>query len=79
MTAPPPYLKVWIRHFLQKVKNWKIIEISGPKSGQRRWSFTRDSMHLRVFDWKSFGVLDRRMRIGGGPLRKVVTHGGSTV
>ena len=31
------------------------------------------------FDWENFGVLDWRSLMGGGRLRGVVAHGGSTV
>ena len=37
------------------------------------WSFSRG------FDQESLGVLDWRSFMGGGCLREVVTHGGSTV
>ena len=34
---------------------------------------------VRLFDWESFGGLDRRSLMGGGRLREVVAPGGSTV
>ena len=44
----------------------------------RRWSFTRGSS-CEAFDWESFGGLDWRSLMGGGRLREMIAHGGSTV
>ena len=36
-------------------------------------------VQLLGFDWENLGVLDWRLPIGGGRLREVVAHRGSTV
>ena len=38
-----------------------------------------ERFQLEGFDWENFGVLDWQSLIGGGRLREVVAHGGSTV
>ena len=38
-----------------------------------------ERFQLQGFDWESFGVLDWGSLMGGGRLREVVVHGGSTV
>ena len=61
--------------------NWKIIKLSGPKSGHGRLQkvVIYEKFQLQIFDWEIFSVLDRRSLMGGGRLREVVAHGGSTV
>jgi len=44
----------------------------------RKESFTRGS-NCKALTEKLFGVLDWRSLIGGGRVREVVAHGGSTV
>ena len=54
---------------------------SGPKSGRGRLQEVDvyERFQLQGFDWEHFGVLDCRSVMGGGRLREVVAHGGSTV
>ena len=44
----------------------------------RRWSFTRGS-NCKALTGKIFVFFDGRSLIGGGRIREVVAHGGSTV
>ena len=62
-------------------KQWKNINRQTQKVvavAYRRWSFTRGSNCKALTAWESFGVLDWRSLMGGGRLREVVAHGGST-
>ena len=54
---------------------------SGPKRGRGRLQEVDvyERFQLQGFDWEHFGVLDWRSVMGGGRLREVVAHGGSTV
>ena len=60
------------------------MEIHYP-SGPKRWSLSLAGggryweVSTVSFDWENFGVLDWRSVMGGGRLREVVAHGGSTV
>ena len=44
----------------------------------RRWSFTRMS-NCKALSWNVLVFFDWRSLMGGGRLREVVAHGGSTV
>ena len=54
---------------------------SGPKSGRGRLQevVVYKRFQLLGFDWEKFGFFDGRSLMGGGRIRKVVAHGGSTV
>ena len=51
------------------------------KSGRPRLQevVVYERFQMQGFSWKNVGVLDKLSLMGGGRLREVVAHGGSTV
>ena len=63
---------------LKTMKNHLAQKVVSVAYGRWSFYFTRGS-NCRALTWKIFRVLDWRLLIGGGRLRKVVAHGGLTV
>ena len=65
----------------KRLKTMENHQPSGPKSGHGRLQevVVYKRLQLLGFCWENFGVFDGRSLMGGGRIRKVVAHGGSTV
>ena len=67
----------------KRLKTMENHQPSGPKNGRGRLQevgvFFYKRFQLWGFYWENFGFFDGRSLMGGGRIRKVVAHGGSTV
>ena len=63
-----------------RLKTMENHQTVSPNSGCCRLQevLVHERFQLEGFDWESFGVLDSPSIMGGGHLREVVAHGGST-